>query len=256
MRSLCENLVPVTISSCRRLTPWVLCALAATPVRAQSPADSVRGDAANSLARHTRAVTVSGLAVGGLTLALFDNHLAYEARKFHAWSGPRMQHASLMTSSIGGYLPLVLGGALATTGWAVRHDFTRKLGTDVVGAVITSGVVTLALKGSIGRARPRMSPDDADMYYPGRGFFDNSLASFPSGHTSAAFASATVLATELSRAHPAHSRWIKFGMYGAATAVGLSRMTENAHWASDVFAGATLGTLSGMRVVRRRDARR
>lgn len=192
---------------------------------------------------------------GAATLSLFDNHLAYETRKFRNWSGAGMQQLSLATSSVGGYLPLALGGSLAVGGWAFHHDFTQRMGTDVVKAVLTAGVVTLAIKGGVGRARPREFPDDPDMYYPGKGFFDNNFASFPSGHTSAAFSSATVLAMQLSKAHPKHSKWIKFGMYGAATAVGLSRMYEDAHWASDVFAGAAIGTLSGIRIVRQRNAK-
>jgi membrane-associated phospholipid phosphatase len=39
-------------------------------------------------------------------------------------------------------------------------------------------------------------------------------------------------------------------MYGGATLVGLSRMYNNAHWASDVALGAAIGTFSGIKVVR------
>ena len=39
-------------------------------------------------------------------------------------------------------------------------------------------------------------------------------------------------------------------MYGGATLVGLSRMYNNAHWASDVTLGAAIGTFSGIKVVR------
>jgi membrane-associated phospholipid phosphatase len=39
-------------------------------------------------------------------------------------------------------------------------------------------------------------------------------------------------------------------MYGGATLVGLSRMYNNAHWASDVVLGAAIGTFSGIKVVR------
>ena len=38
-------------------------------------------------------------------------------------------------------------------------------------------------------------------------------------------------------------------MYGGATAVGLSRMYHNRHWASDVVIGAAIGTFSGRKVV-------
>jgi hypothetical protein len=38
-------------------------------------------------------------------------------------------------------------------------------------------------------------------------------------------------------------------MYAGATAVGLSRMYHNKHWASDVVMGAAIGTFSGRKVV-------
>jgi membrane-associated phospholipid phosphatase len=39
-------------------------------------------------------------------------------------------------------------------------------------------------------------------------------------------------------------------MYGAATLTGVSRMYNNQHWASDVIAGAAIGTLTGIKVFR------
>ena len=39
-------------------------------------------------------------------------------------------------------------------------------------------------------------------------------------------------------------------MYGGATLVGLSRMYNNAHWASDVALGAAIGTFAGLKTVR------
>ena len=39
-------------------------------------------------------------------------------------------------------------------------------------------------------------------------------------------------------------------MYGGAAAVGVSRMYNNRHWASDVILGAAIGTFAGTKVVR------
>jgi membrane-associated phospholipid phosphatase len=75
-------------------------------------------------------------------------------------------------------------------------------------------------------------------------------SSFPSGHTIAAFASAAALTSEASRSW-ARSGWI-IGpvLYGSASMVGLSRMYNDQHWASDVVFGAGLGTIAGITVVR------
>ena len=63
--------------------------------------------------------------------------------------------------------------------------------------------------------------------------------------STAAFAAATVFAREYK-----DHLWVPILSYSAATLIGLSRITENAHWASDVFAGAALGYVTGLQVVR------
>jgi len=68
--------------------------------------------------------------------------------------------------------------------------------------------------------------------------------SFPSGHTTLAFAAATVFAMKY-RDRPL----VPIIAYSAASLVGLSRLTENKHWASDILVGATVGFLCGKLVV-------
>jgi membrane-associated phospholipid phosphatase len=105
------------------------------------------------------------------------------------------------------------------------------------------------VKGAVGLSRPFASPGDADEYSPGHGFLNSRLASFPSGHTSAAFAAATVLMRELNAAHP-RARWIAGPLLlGSATFVGFSRVYDKQHWPSDVVVGAALGSITGYEVV-------
>lgn len=68
--------------------------------------------------------------------------------------------------------------------------------------------------------------------------------SFPSGHTFTAFSIATVYAMEY-KDRPL----IPILCYSAATLVGLSRLTENRHWAMDIIPGALLGYYSAKQVV-------
>jgi membrane-associated phospholipid phosphatase len=63
--------------------------------------------------------------------------------------------------------------------------------------------------------------------------------SFPSGHTSNAFTSATVLYEEFRDENLA----VALSGYGFSTATGILRMTNNKHWISDVLAGAGIGIL-------------
>jgi membrane-associated phospholipid phosphatase len=69
-------------------------------------------------------------------------------------------------------------------------------------------------------------------------------SSFPSGHTTVAFAAATVFASEYR-----NTAAIPIIAYSAATLIGLSRLTQNAHWLTDVIAGATNGFLAGKNIV-------
>lgn len=64
--------------------------------------------------------------------------------------------------------------------------------------------------------------------------------SFPSGHTSVAFAMAQIMHHEFGE----RSVWYSIGAYSCATTVGLMRVAKNAHWISDVAAGAGFGILS------------
>ena len=64
--------------------------------------------------------------------------------------------------------------------------------------------------------------------------------SFPSGHTSTAFALAQIMHHEFGE----KSIWYSIGAYSCATTVGIMRVAKNAHWISDVIAAAGFGMLS------------
>jgi membrane-associated phospholipid phosphatase len=111
---------------------------------------------------------------------------------------------------------------------------------------LAAGAMESMVKFLTGRQRPYGVDDsqpNANLIF--RGPSNNSLvSSFPSGHTTAAFSAATVFAEEY------HDQiLIPTIAYTAATLVGVSRITQNAHWITDVFAGAALGYVTGKQVV-------
>lgn len=64
--------------------------------------------------------------------------------------------------------------------------------------------------------------------------------SFPSGHATMAFMSATILSREYGYLSP----WISIGGYGCATLTQLLRIQHNSHWMNDLAFGAGLGMVS------------
>ena len=69
---------------------------------------------------------------------------------------------------------------------------------------------------------------------------NGSMRSFPSGHTAFSFSMAHFMHKEYGE----NSVWYSVGAYSCATTVGLMRVAKNAHWLSDVLAGAGIGILS------------
>ena len=103
-------------------------------------------------------------------------------------------------------------------------------------SLIAAGTITPILKATVGRKRPSQTE--------GTFALADGAASFPSGHTTQAFAIASVIASHY------ESRWVKGTAYGLAALVAWARVENNAHYASDVIAGAVIGTLIGRAVVR------
>jgi len=125
-----------------------------------------------------------------------------------------------------------------TTGIAylTKNTQLQRAGILWLGSLAINEVTTNTLKNQFQRYRPSTGMpyntfDRADDRHLNR--------SFPSSHTSTAFTTATIFASVYK-----DKKWVAPFAYGMATMVGLSRVYDNAHWASDVMAGAAVGFLS------------
>ena len=148
--------------------------------------------------------------------------------------------------------------ALGTFGFVFRKEKTVTTTLLATQAYITAAAIETALKYLTGRQRPNYydpvtgenSPTWHGPFYQfQKDKYGNkppleTYTSFPSGHTTVAFAAATVFAMEYK-----DSKIVPFIAYSAASLIGLSRIAENQHWTSDVLIGALLGFLSGRQVV-------
>jgi membrane-associated phospholipid phosphatase len=108
------------------------------------------------------------------------------------------------------------------------------------GSLLLNGTITQELKVSFHRYRPSSGSPYNTFGWRNGGVVNTS---FVSAHTSNIFTTATVFATNYKDV-----KWVPPVAYGIATLVGLSRIYDNAHWASDVMAGAAIGFASAKAV--------
>ena len=142
------------------------------------------------------------------------------------------------------------GAGLYLIGRVDGNRRVQSLGLHSVESIMVANVVGVSIKLLAGRQRPYVDTKVPDSFQLFRGFAGDQFRSFPSGHTITAFAFASTVTRESQFWWP-HATWyVGTAFYGGATLVGLSRVYNNQHWASDVMAGAAIGTLVGLKVVK------
>jgi membrane-associated phospholipid phosphatase len=115
----------------------------------------------------------------------------------------------------------ITGGAFLASR-LIKNEHFRVFGYGLAQAFMINGILTQGIKYATHRMRPDQSASD----------------SFPSGHTSSAFAVATVVTNQYGK------EW-GIPLYVFAGLVGVSRVEKGKHWPSDTIAGAALGYISG-----------
>lgn len=155
------------------------------------------------------------------------------------------------TATPGSY---VIGTSMYAVGRIAKNRKLASLGLHGTEALIVGEGVATVVKTVVGRQRPSVEPSDPNSYQFMRGLSGgDKYRSFPSGHTVSAFAAAAAVTAETSRNAP-NTKWLVGPvLYSGAALVGISRMYNNRHWASDVIVGAGIGTFAGLKVVRFND---
>lgn len=205
----------------------------------------------------TKQWLITGAAIG-ITAALIhvDNEIddwAKVQKQKHNW----VNKSSPVITGFGAnysYLSVASIGLISASFKNQKGVQTSLLATQ---ALITSGFWAQLIKNLTGREDPRITYTNSKLeggkWYGPFAQYDQDLAikkptasfdAFPSGHTAAAFSIATVFASQYS-----NIKAIPIISYSMATLVGISRLTEHQHWASDVFVGGLLGYVCGRQVV-------
>jgi membrane-associated phospholipid phosphatase len=126
------------------------------------------------------------------------------------------------------------------SGYLLKNEKMQETGFLALESFLVANSISVPLKFAIGRARPKRDRG-AYSYQPFS--FKMSDTAIPSGHAVSAFSMAAVFAGEYD------SLWVGVLAYSLAGLVGWERLYDDRHWASDVFAGAVLGTVVGRSVV-------
>lgn len=188
----------------------------------------------------------------GSTLALADKPVQQYSYKLVQRNPDINKFSGFITKFGGPYETLTLG-AFGAYGIIFKNQKMKTTTLLATQAYITGAALESVLKYITGRTRPSFYGLNEIAQPKFLGPFSkpainangtNSYSSFPSGHTTVAFSAATVFALEYS-----NKPWVPILAYTSATLIGLSRITENRHWVTDVFAGAAVGYLAGRNVV-------
>lgn len=137
----------------------------------------------------------------------------------------------------GGWTLVGISAALLAIGLARGRPTFRDAGLYSLVSHALAGLLVQLSKRLAGRPRPRLTHGDAFQFAPA---LESGLDSFPSGHATASFAVAAVLA----RWFPAGS-WV---FYGLAGFVAVSRVVRGSHFPTDVAVGSLLGLVIGLAV--------
>ena len=164
----------------------------------------------------TVAIAYGFISLGSDGLQTLDNNTKNEITEHHPNPVTKLDNYLQ-------YSPALAVYGLNALGIKGKNNFRDRTMIYVLSTIISSAIV-LPLKHITKVQRPDGS----------------AFNSFPSGHTTTAFAAAEFMRQEYKDVSP----WYGLAGYGAATVTGILRFYNNKHWVSDVVAGAGFGILS------------
>ena len=170
------------------------------------------------------------LPIGGATGFLIARVDVPASNRIHSLP---LQQTAVRWTNIGLGIELGTSGLLYGIGCKNnRSDHAASTGVMAIEAIAAANGIVALLKVGTNRQYAFMHNTRGEFWEGGR--------SFPSGHSAASFAFASVL----THRYP-HNPWVRWGAYALATGVSLGRLAGKKHFPSDVLVGATVGYVTG-----------
>jgi membrane-associated phospholipid phosphatase len=193
----------------------------------------------------------------GTGVLIANDESIYENFKLYQSRNPWVDKLSPKVTLLGDWgVDCGIAGLFFLGGVLFKDRKARDTGLMAWETLLHTGILVQVVKHLAGRQRPEVE-NGIDYWYGPAAFFErykqgsfSRYDSFFSGHTVSAWSLATVIAEN----YKDHF-WVPIVCYGLATLTGLSRLTEDAHWLSDVFVGAVIGYAVGRMVVRNHNRR-
>jgi len=223
----------------------MLCAGVSAHAQTQAPADS---SGKPTFFEGSDLYWAAGFAAATVAVAPLDRQLAHTLQRPSLQANRILSKSSVGARLLGSPGAEVLGGLVYGAGRLAGNRDMARAGLHAAEAVFIGDLVTGSVKVIAGRKRPYLSPDNPYDFQLMRGLKGDSVRSFPSGHTTSAFAAAAAVTAEAGYEWSSGKSIVGPAFFGVAGVVGLSRMYNNAHWASDVIVGAAIGTFVGWKV--------
>lgn len=195
------------------------------------------------------ALWAGGFALGTVAMAPVDIRIAEAVRDSALQEDYRLRGVARGLDLLGFPGAFLVGFGLYGGGRLAGAEHLAEIGLRTSEALFLGSAVTFTTKALAGRARPWRDVENPFNFGFGRGFTSDAYQSFPSGHTTAAFAVASAITAQLAEERASAEVPVGLALYGAATLIGISRLYHNMHWASDVVMGAAIGSFAGWKVV-------
>ena len=196
------------------------------------------------------ALLLGVFALGTVVVAPIDMQVASRLQDPRAQENRFLRTAATGFRLLGDPGSVVTGLGIYVIGRIDGQRRVQSLGLHSVESIALANALGVAIKLTAGRQRPFADIKNPGNFQLWRGFQGDQYRSFPSGHTITAFAFASTVTRESQFWWPHGGFLVGTVFYGGATLVGLSRIYNNMHWASDVMAGAAIGTIIGLKVVK------